>query len=104
MGELKTFTHQDPTREEIENYLEEQHIEVVVIVEGIEPTTSSTLQARHSYLIGGTDDSGMPLEPEDLDVQWDVQYADCSRLVPGDTGKGLVLDLSRFHQKVPAPP
>ena len=29
--------------------------QVVVIVEGIEPTTSATLQSRHSYLVTGSD-------------------------------------------------
>merc|ERR1719491_2128505 len=92
MQELRTLTHGDPSREDIEEHLANQHIEVVALVEGIEPTTSSTLQARHSWLIGGAED-------EHLDLEWDVQYDNCCRVVPGDMAKGLVLnlDLSRFH-------
>merc|ERR1711972_609533 len=72
------------------------YIEVVVLVEGIEPTTSATLQARHSYLVGGADD-------KHLDLEWDAEFDTCCR-VHRDTSKGLVLDLSRFHTLHPHMP
>jgi hypothetical protein len=76
-----------PTRMEVEAFLKGRYMEVVVIVEGIEPTTSSTLQARHSYLFPN-------------EIAWDRDFADC--LLPGATTRPCTVDLGRFHQLVPA--
>jgi len=92
--ELRQFSHAEPRREDIEGFLSRAYREVIVLVEGIEPTTSSTLQARHSYIVGG-------LREEDRDVVWDKEFADCTA-VPGD-GHGLGLDLGRFHTLVDPP-
>merc|ERR1719433_2135575 len=90
--ELKYYAHQDPDRWEIKDHCARNYLEVIVIVEGIEPTTSSTLQARHSYIVGG---------PGDSDVAWDMEFAECCRLPQGDGRRGLGLDLARFHDLVP---
>jgi len=37
-------------REAIRRHLEESEIEVIVLVEGIDPVSSNTFQARHSYM------------------------------------------------------
>jgi len=94
--DLAILGDHDPTREELEEYFNQEdedgqqanHLEVVVLVEGIEPTTSSTLQARHSYAVGPSV-SG--------DFEWDADFEECCEAVPGRGSKGLVLDLSRFH-------
>jgi potassium inwardly-rectifying channel subfamily J len=75
-----------PTRREIENFLTDRYIEVVVVVEGIEPTTSCTVQARHSYLLRE-------------EVRWDMDFADC--MLPGTASRPCTVDLGRFHQIVP---
>mmetsp|Transcript_12282 Transcript_12282/g.37933 ORF Transcript_12282/g.37933 Transcript_12282/m.37933 type:complete len:235 (+) Transcript_12282:1156-1860(+) len=92
--ELESLTHQDPDRWEIKEHFSRNYLEVVVIVEGIEPTTSSTLQARHSFVIGG---------PGDGDVAWDMEFADCCR-ASQEAGRGLALDLGRFHTLEPIRP
>jgi hypothetical protein len=89
--EVAQFTHEDPSRAVIEQRLRQGYLEVVVLVEGIEPTTSATLQARHSYLIGGKEKND-----SQLDVEWDHDFDLCT-VAPCDSSKGLVLDLSRFH-------
>ena len=38
-----------PTKEEVARWLEEGEVEVICLVEGIEPTTSYSVQSRHSY-------------------------------------------------------
>mmetsp|Transcript_30193 Transcript_30193/g.86490 ORF Transcript_30193/g.86490 Transcript_30193/m.86490 type:complete len:631 (+) Transcript_30193:106-1998(+) len=76
----------EPTREDIEAFISERFVEVVVLVEGIEPTTSATLQARHSYLF-----------PDD--IVWDRDFAKCA--LPGQTGEMCAIDMSRFNDLVP---
>jgi len=91
--DLQGLTHEDPSREELHTHLALNYSEVVVMVEGIEPTTSSTLQARHSYVTGGLGG--------ETDVAWDMAFAECIR-VPHEGNAGLMLDLGRFHMLVPA--
>jgi len=93
--ELEGLTHRDPDRWEIKDHFSTHYLEVVVIVEGIEPTTSSSLQARHSYVIGGPGGDG--------DVAWDMAFAECCR-VSQEPGRGLALDLGRFHAVEPIGP
>merc|ERR1711879_554824 len=92
--ELQRVTHEDPTRESIRDHLRSGYREVIVIVEGIEPTASCTVQARHSYLVselpGGTE----------KETHWDMDFVECVTL-PRDSAKGLVLDLSYFHALQP---
>lgn len=85
------FVHQDPSQDEVRHHLQGGYREIVVLVEGIEPTTSATLQARHSYVIGG---------PHADDVEWNMQFVECC-MVPHNSDKGLVLDLARFHTLEP---
>eukprot|EP00439_Symbiodinium_sp_Y106_P063980 s190_g10.t1 len=87
--ELEALCHSDPTKEDIGAYLGKSFKEVVVLVEGIEPTTSATLQSRHSYLVG-------PPEATDTDTAWDMDFVDC---IMEDSGLGV--DLGRFHMLQP---
>lgn len=89
--EMECLIHQDPGRDDIKKHLALNYHEVVVIVEGIEPSTSSTLQAKYSYIVGG---------PSGGDVGWDMEFVECCR-EPCDVSKGLALDLSRFHDLEP---
>jgi len=78
-----------PLRREVEAYLNEHHVEVVAVVEGIEPTSGSTLQARHSYVI-----------PDD--VVWDAEFADC--ILQATSRRPCTVDIGRFHEIVPLKP
>jgi len=79
--------HEEPTRQDIEDHLSSgSHFEVVVLVEGIEPTTSSNLQARHSYNI---------TQHSLGDVAWDMDFANCCRV--REDRRCLEVDWMRFH-------
>mmetsp|Transcript_9645 Transcript_9645/g.15313 ORF Transcript_9645/g.15313 Transcript_9645/m.15313 type:complete len:211 (+) Transcript_9645:1-633(+) len=86
-SQLSRLTHKEPTRDEICEHLASRYREVIVLVEGIEPTTSATLQARHSYVVG---------RPGHGDTVWDMEFEDCL-LIPKDAQAGLGVDLGRFH-------
>ena len=61
-------------------------VEVVVLLEGIEPSTGNTLQARHSYVLGGS-------SSDESDVVFHARAAPC---VFRDGG-GVSVDFARFH-------
>jgi len=84
-----TVASTERKRQDIEEFLSERYVEVVVLIEGVEPTTSSCLQARHSYLFP-------------VDVVWDRDFADCTLF--GKKGAPCAVDLSRFQELVPAMP
>mmetsp|Transcript_76822 Transcript_76822/g.223033 ORF Transcript_76822/g.223033 Transcript_76822/m.223033 type:complete len:978 (-) Transcript_76822:103-3036(-) len=89
-----TEHHNVPTsttvlRQDIEDFLSSQYIEIVVLLEGVEPTTSCSVQARHSYLF-----------PED--IVWDRTFADCIEL--GTDERACAVDLGRFHDLVALDP
>lgn len=92
--EMRRLSHEDPTREEIRAHLKNGYHEVVAIIEGIEPTTSCTVQARHSYLLGP---KGLGKEK---DFHWEMDFTECVTL-PRDSTKGLVLDIANFHSLKP---
>jgi len=79
----------EPGRGEVQEFLSERYVEVVVLVEGTEPVTSLCCQARHSYLFP-------------LDVVWDRDFAEC--MLDGVKGSACSVDLTRFQELVPAPP
>ena len=55
-------------------------MEIVVLIEGIEPITSNTIQSRHSYTVE--------------DMVWDKMPAPC--VEEGADGR-CVVDFSKFH-------
>jgi len=74
-----------PDRVEVESSPTRYDIlEVVVLVDGVEGTTGSTVQSRHSYLI-----------PDDIGL--DMEFAMC--VVGGE--RNCVVNLNRFHQLLP---
>mmetsp|Transcript_20189 Transcript_20189/g.55930 ORF Transcript_20189/g.55930 Transcript_20189/m.55930 type:complete len:557 (-) Transcript_20189:182-1852(-) len=87
--EVAHLSHKNPSREQLLRHHRSNFLEVVVLVEGIEPTTSGTLQSRYSYVVG----------PSGADVAWDMEFAECCRL-PLKASKGLVVDVSLFHSLV----
>lgn len=70
------------TSAEILEHIKEAQIEVLCLVEGVEPTTSNTLQARHSYTVD--------------DVVFDAEFRSCVHRLPD--GK-CAIDLDRFHHR-----
>jgi hypothetical protein len=88
--ELRLVSHEDPSRDAIRRHLAKFYLEVVVLVEGIEPTTSSSLQARHSYVVG--------LDGQDF--EWDKTFVECCSFPHHDAAKGMVFDFGNFHKLV----
>lgn len=85
---LSELTHCNPSEGDIRAALSFGFREVIVLVEGIEPTTSSTLQARHSYCIGNG---------REEELVWNKEFAPCGRKT-ADASKGIVLNLQQFHR------
>jgi hypothetical protein len=71
----------------IRNHWMKHDIEIVVLVEGVDASTSHLIQARHSYTID--------------DVEFDKDFAPC--VFPRNKG-GLLVDFTKFHDLVPAAP
>jgi len=67
----------------IESFMRTSELEVIAIVEGIEPATSDTIQARHSYTAD--------------EIVWDHTFLPCLTR----TSSGCCVDYSRFHKIVP---
>ena len=74
----------DIERDEIIDHLWTNRIEVLVLLEGIDPITSSTLQARHSYIA--------------KDIKMDHEFARC---VTRDAEGKAVIDFGKFHKVIP---
>jgi len=75
--------------EAIKEHLQEKQVEVVVLLEGTDPLTSSSIQARYSYTYE--------------DIVFDRVFAPCTFSRSG-SGGGCVVDFSRFHSLQAAPP
>ncbi|KUF89445.1 hypothetical protein AM588_10008332 [Phytophthora nicotianae] len=77
--------YKEPTKMQIMNHIRKSGLEVVVILEGIDSSTSNTMQARNSYT--------------DEDIAWDATFERCVI----KTSRGLCIDFDRFHLLKPAP-
>lgn len=77
--------YEKPTKTQIMNHLRKSGLEVLVLLEGIDSSTSNTMQARNSYT--------------DEDIAWDATFERCVV----KTSKGLCIDFDRFHLLKPAP-
>eukprot|EP01147_Barroeca_monosierra_P002434 gene2434-5374_t len=75
------------TREQIIEKIKKDNIEVLCIVEGVDATTSYTIQACHSYTLD--------------DIVFEHQFAPCVRQ---DAQGACVLDLTTFHMLLPLNP
>ncbi|KAK3235953.1 hypothetical protein CYMTET_53878 [Cymbomonas tetramitiformis] len=78
--------HLKALRSRIKEHISDSHVEIVVLVEAVDPHSSCTFQARHSYT--------------DSDVVFDHMFKECMSL--GADGNAE-LDLSEFHLLIPAP-
>ena len=72
-------------KEMIQAYMQDRRVEIVVVVEGLDPATGGAVQARHSYTLD--------------EVLWDRKYAGC---VHEDESGAAVIDFSRFHDTLAA--
>jgi hypothetical protein len=73
------------TEEELQRFWDGCRLEVLCLVEGIDPMTSATIQARHSYTR--------------LDMAFHHDFAPC---VSEDSTTGrCLIDFHRFHDLVP---
>ena len=72
------------SRSKLKSWLEEKSMEILVILEGIDPLTSATLQARHSYTAN--------------DIVFDAWFAPC---VHSDESGECVIDFAKFHDLRP---
>lgn len=77
--------YKQPTRVQIVNHLRRSELEVIVILEGIDGSTSNTMQARHSYT--------------DEDIAWDATFENCVTKTPD----GVHINFNRFHLLKPVP-
>jgi len=82
-GRLPAEPSASEVKREISRTLDTRDIEIVVILEGVDATTSSSVQARHSYTAD--------------DIVWDHDFTDC---VSSDA-EGVFIDFSLFHDIVP---
>lgn len=76
-----------PTAEELVRFWDDCRLEVLCLVEGIDVSTSATIQARHSYTR--------------MDLAFDMDFATC---VSEDPRSGAcTIDFHKFHELVPVP-
>lgn len=79
------------TQAMLEEYYQETNSQVLVVTEGTEPTTSMTVQGRHSYSLHDFKESLS-------DVAWNCDFAPCVTRSPN--GKCMI-DYKAFHELVP---
>jgi hypothetical protein len=73
-------------RKEVEQYMRDTRMEIVVILEGVDPLTSHTVQAFHSYKLE--------------DIEWDHFFAPCTFL---DHDGWTLVDFTKFHNLIAVP-
>lgn len=87
LGQLPREPTVEEARKHIQRFFEMQYVEVICVIDGIDPLTSCNVQARQSYTAE--------------DIVWDASFADCiyeAKLLDGKPG--LCVDFSRFHDLV----
>ena len=68
----------------VKDHMIKCNAEVLVLIEGVDPTTSSTVQARQSYTVD--------------DICWDATFVPCARRQPNG---GIRIDFEKLHDVVP---
>jgi len=87
LGRLPREPTIDEARAQIQRFFDTQYVEVICVIDGIDPLTSCNVQARQSYTAE--------------DIVWDASFADCIYEAKLQDGKpGLCVDFSRFHDVV----
>lgn len=74
-----------PTRAQIVSHLRKSELEVIVVLEGIDGSTSNTMQARHSFT--------------HEEMVWDATFVNCVSKTPD----GVHINFDKFHQLKPVP-
>jgi hypothetical protein len=74
-------------KEMIQRYMLDRQIEIVAIVEGSDPATGGSVQARHSYVVN--------------EIEWDKRFQHCVYQDPDDFYATVDFDL--FHELTEAP-
>lgn len=83
LGSDTPLPYKLPTRSQIMHHLRNSELEVIVVLEGIDASTSNTMQARHSYT--------------DEDIVWDSMFENCVTKTP----KGVHINFDKFHTLKP---
>jgi len=83
---MPTNKHAKDVRDAIEHFLESSQLEIICIVEGIEPQSSATFQARHSYTVD--------------DIMFDHWFVECFGTDPKNPSK-IAMDMQNFHEVAP---
>jgi hypothetical protein len=68
----------------VKEHMLRTNAEVLVLLEGVDPTTSSTVQARQSYTVD--------------DICWDATFVPCARRQPHG---GIQIDFNKLHAVLP---
>ena len=71
----------------LNRFFEDSNLEIIAIVEGVDPITSVSLQSRHSY------------HARSGDILFDRQFAPCTSVSPVDGH--CVVDYVKFHESLP---
>ena len=71
----------------LNRFFEDSNLEIIAIVEGVDPITSVSLQSRHSY------------HARSGDILFDRQFAPCTSVSPVDGH--CVVDYVKFHETLP---
>lgn len=71
----------------LRHFFGDSNLEIIAIVEGVDPITSVSLQSRHSY------------HARSGDILFDRQFAPCTSVSPIDGH--CVIDYVKFHQTLP---
>ena len=77
-------TRPSTTKSDLRHWLASTCTEIIVVLEGIDPLTSATLQARHSYSVD--------------DIIFDHWFAPCVSAADDGTAE---IDFSKFHKLDP---
>jgi hypothetical protein len=85
-NEVDCVNSYERERKEVAQYMHETRMEIVVILEGVDPLTSHTVQAFHSY--------------KSEDIEWDHFFAPCTFL---DSDGWTVVDFMKFHNLIAVP-
>ncbi|KAF1322507.1 Inward rectifier k channel protein, partial [Globisporangium splendens] len=85
LGNGAQLPYKQPTRSQIINHLRNSELEVIAVLEGIDASTSNTMQARYSYT--------------DEDVVWDMMFENCV----SKTLDGVHINFNKFHLLRPVP-
>ena len=89
-AKAKKFIRSPDEEDKMRRYWREHKVEIVVLVEGIDPPTSCTMQARHSYTVD--------------DIAWHHEFEPCVYETPdggAEINFGLFHNISKVKENEP---